>query len=478
MNKITKKLFLYFMTVSSALTVIVFTGFYGIFRHYSYQHHEMELHKRAETIKLRLESFMNSCVATQELGAYVKVLDDISMADAYFVTHDGKSYQCSCPCNNTIVIEKEPDGEVKEFASTVFRSGEYTLKKSRDVEGKAVLYAGIPVKEEGVTTAVVAIVDRFDIDQGSFWLSIGVLAVCLCLAFIISAFLASFLTKRFMAPIYKIASTVNELASGNYEVKTEIEDNSEIGILAQETDLLAEKLAYASKEEERMEQMQKEYIANISHELRTPVTVLRSSIEALYEKMVPEDKISLYHGQMMKETISLQRLVDDMLELSRLENDGFRIENDEMDLLLALEDAVRSIRLIAAERKIIVHLKKPEEEWICTGDYGRLRQMFLIVLDNALKYSEDGRNIWIEGKKREDYYYISIRDEGCGIPDEKQKYVFNKFYRSLGKEENGTGLGLAIMKNIAKHHGIEIRLYSEEGKGTKFSFIIPINNGK
>jgi len=478
MNKITKKLFFYFMTVASVLTVIVFAGFYGIFRHYSYQHHEMELHRRAETIKLRLESFMNSCVATQELGAYVKVLDDISMADAYFVTHDGKSYTCSCPCNNTIVIEKEPDGEVKEFANAIFRSGEYTLKKSRDEKGRAILYAGIPVKEEGVTTAVVAIVDSFDIDQGSFWLSIGVLAVCLCLAFIISAFLASFLTKRFMAPIHKIASTVNELASGNYGVKTEINDNSEIGILAQETDLLAEKLAYASKEEERMEQMQKDYIANISHELRTPVTVLRSSIEALYEGMVPEDQISLYHGQMMTETISLQRLVDDMLELSRLENDGFLIEKEEMDLLMVLEDAVRSIRMIAEERQIKVHCEKPGEEWNCTGDYGRLRQMFLIVLDNALKYSENGRNIWIEAKERGEYYYISIRDEGCGIPYEKQKYVFNRFYRSSGKEADGTGLGLAIMKNIAKHHGIEIRLYSEEGKGTKFSFIIPVNHGK
>ena len=281
-----------------------------------------------------------------------------------------------------------------------------------------------------------------------------------------------------MAPIHKIASTVNELASGNYGVKTEINDNSEIGILAQETDLLAEKLAYASKEEERMEQMQKDYIANISHELRTPVTVLRSSIEALYEGMVPEDQISLYHGQMMTETISLQRLVDDMLELSRLENDGFLIEKEEMDLLTVLEDAVRSIRMIAEERQIKVHCEKPGEEWNCTGDYGRLRQMFLIVLDNALKYSENGRNIWIEAKERGEYYYISIRDEGCGIPYEKQKYVFNRFYRSSGKEADGTGLGLAIMKNIAKHHGIEIRLYSEEGKGTKFSFIIPVNQGK
>lgn len=474
MNRIAKRLFLYFMMVAFVLMVIVFAGFYGIFRHYSYRHHEMELQKRAETIRVRLEYFVNSCIATQELAAYVRVLDDISMADAYFVTRDGKPFTCPCSCNSTVIIEKEPDGKVKAFASDIFRSGQYTMKKSRNKEEGSVLYVGIPVKEDGEAIAVVVIVDVFDIDQGSFWLSIGILSACLLAAFVISAVLATFLTKRFMMPIHRIAYTVNELSGGNYEVKTQINDASEIGMLAHETDLLAEKLAYASKEEERLEKMQKEYIANLSHELRTPVAVLRSSIEALYEGLVPGDEVKMYHRQMMTETISLQRLVDDMLELSRLENDGFLIEKDDIDLLLALEDAVRSIRLIAGEREITVHFRKPEDEWLYSGDYGRLRQMFVTVLDNALKYSENGRNIWIEAKEMGEYYYVSIRDEGCGIPQEKQKYIFNRFYRSNGKGVEGTGLGLAIMKSIAKHHGIEIRIYSEEGKGTKFSFIIPI----
>lgn len=474
MNKITKKLFLYFMIVASVLIVIVFTGFYGIFRYYSFRHHEKELQMRAETIQSRLEVFMNSCVGTQELGAYVKVLDDISMADAYFITRNGKSFTCPCSCNSTVTIEKEPDENIKEFADEIFLSGQYTRKKFRGKNGTTILYVGIPVKEGGVTTAIVAIVDTFDIDQGSFWLSIGVLSACLFLAFVFSVFLSSILTKRFMTPIHKIASTISELANGNYQVQTEVHDNSEIGILAQETDVLAEKLAYASKEEERLEQMQKEYIANISHELRTPVTVLRSSIEALYEGMVPEEKMKSYEKQMLVETVSLQRLINDMLELSRLENDEFMIEKEEIDLLAVLQDAVRSIRLIAEKRNITVHNEEWEEEWVIAGDYGRLRQMFLIVLDNAVKYSENGRNIWIEAKDKKGHYYVSVRDEGCGIPDGKQKFIFNKFYRSLGGETNGTGLGLAIMKNIAEHHGIEIRLYSEEGKGSKFSFIIPV----
>lgn len=476
MNKITKKLFRYFTAVSVVLTIVVFAGFYGIFRYYSFQHHEQELKMRAEIIKSRLETYMNSCIGTQELGAYVRVLDDISLADAYFVTRDGSSFTCPCSCSSTVVIEKEPDETVKKFAAEVFRSGQYTEKEAARRDGSAVIYVGIPVKEESETTAVVAIVDTFDIDQGSFWLSIGVLSICLLLAFLISVLLSLILAKRFMEPIRRIAYTVGELAKGNYQAKTEINDGSEIGILARETDILSEKLAHASMEEERLEQMKNEYIANISHELRTPVTVLRSSIEALYEGMVPEDEVRMYERQMMTETISLQRLINDMLELSRLENDDFLIEKEQINLLAVLGDAVRSIRLIAGERDITIHSRKPEEEWRFTGDYGRLRQMFVIVLDNAVKYSENGTNIWIEAKKKKESYYISIRDEGCGIPDEKQKNIFDKFYRSGGKETNGTGLGLAIMKNIAKRHGIEVRLFSEAGKGSKFSFIIPAKN--
>lgn len=476
MNQITKKLFLYFMLVASVLTIIVFTGFYGIFRYYSFRHHENELQMRAETIQSRLEVFMNSCVGTQELGAYVKVLDDISMADAYFITRDGKSFTCPCSCNSTVAIEKEPNESIKEFADEIFLSGQYTTKKFRKETGTTILYVGIPVKESGKTTAIVAIVDTFDIDQGSFWLSVGVLSACLFLAFVFSILLSSVLTRRFMTPIHKIAGTISELAKGNYQAHTEVYDNSEIGILAQETDMLAEKLAYASKEEERLEQIQKEYITNISHELRTPVTVLRSSIEALYEGVVPEEKIKSYEKQMLVETISLQRLIHDMLELSRLENEEFLIEKEETDLLAALQDAVRSISLIAGKRNITIHREERNEEWMIIGDYGRLRQMFLIVLDNAVKYSENGRGVWIETRDKKEHYYVAIRDEGCGIPDEKQRFIFDKFYRSFGDKTNGTGLGLAIMKNIAKHHGIEIRLYSEEGKGSKFSFIIPVKN--
>lgn len=475
MNKITKKLFLYFTGVSFVLAAIVFIGFYGTFRYYSYQHHVEELQTRAEIIKDRLEDFISDCAGNQELSSYIKVLDDISLADAYFISRDGQKFTCSCSCETTVIIEKRPTEEVEAFAEQIFLSGEYVQKENENTEKNIVFYAGIPVKENGETTAAVVIVDPFDIDQGSFWLSIMVLFGCLIIALVIAAVVARVMAKRFMFPIQKIAFATTELANGNYQIKTEVYDKNEIGDLAEKTDILAQKLDAANKESERLKQVQKDYIANLSHELRTPVTVIRSSMEALQDGIVPDEKISEYQKQMLSETISLQRLINDMLELSRLENEDFSIEKEELDLGFVLEDAVRSVRMLAQEKHIAVNFQGVETEWPFEGDYGRLRQMFLAVLDNAVKYSQESTNIWIRTDKDVDHFYISIEDEGCGIPEDKIVVIFDKFYRASHEKISGTGLGMAITKRIAERHKIDIKIESVYGQGTIVTFIVPVN---
>ena len=128
---------------------------------------------------------------------------------------------------------------------------------------------------------------------------------------------------------------------------------------------------------------------------------------------------------------------------------------------------------MARQKDINVHFDHIADEWIFEGDYGRLRQMFITVLDNAIKYSDREKNVRIEVKRETNNYYIAIEDEGYGIPEEKQATIYNKFFRASSGE--GTGLGLVIMKNIAKRHGITVNMYSKEAKGTRFVFIIPID---
>ncbi len=176
--------------------------------------------------------------------------------------------------------------------------------------------------------------------------------------------------------------------------------------------------------------------------------------------------------QMLEESIALQRLVNDMLELSRLQNKDFPIEKEDMDLLMALEDALRAVRVLALDKEITISYVKDGGECQIVGDYGRLRQMFIATLDNAIKYSERGGRIVVDACKKADSFIISVQDYGCGIPAEELENIFARFYRGGQNREKGSGLGLAIIKSIAERHDIQVGIQSIWQEGTKISFTI------
>lgn len=472
MNKITKKLFRYFTVLALFLVTIVFIGFYSVFRYYNYRYQEAALKERADTIKNQLETFMNTTGPHRGQGAYLKFLDHISMADTYIIGRENGMFLCS----HDNVLAKEPSEKILTFADRIFSSGVEQQLKERGHQGKTAIYLGFPIEKGQKTIAALVIYDTLSIDRDSFFLAITILGCCLLFALAVSGIFSAFLARRFMMPIQKIADATRELTQGNYQAKTEVYDNNEIGVLARETDMLAQKLEAARQETEALEQMQKDYIANISHELRTPVTVIRSSLEAVCDGVVSGDKLREYQEQSLKESISLQRLVNDMLELSRLQNKDFPIEKAELDLLMVLDDALRATRIIAGAKCIQLHYSRPEAEWCLNGDYGRLRQMFTAALDNAVKYSPCGSSVQVKTWETPDSYGISIKDEGCGIPQDELPHIFEKFFRSGKAKENGSGLGLSIMKSIADRHFIDLKIQSTCGQGTQVVFTVPLKD--
>ncbi len=476
MNKMTAKLFRYFTALLAFFAVTAFTGFLGVFRYFTYQHLENELKARAGVIAGQLEQFLDASAAArgQGRGAYLRFVDDIAMADVYIMDGKGKPFTYGRHGSRENMPGQEvPEQEVLEFAARVFSSGRYEHDRQKSEDGTRIFYAGMPVYQSGQVLAAVVIRNTAGMHQESYVLAVTILAACLVLALLLSGMLSLFLSRRFIYPIHQIAHTIRELAGGNYQVQAEVHDRTELGRLAMETGLLAEKLEAARQESSRMEQMQKNYISNISHELRTPVTVIRSSLEAVCDGVVTGSKAREYERQMLKECISLQRLVNDMLELSRLQNNDFPIEKESMNLFLALDDAVRAVRVLAKEKSICIRYEKELDiHWI-EGDYGRLRQMFLITLDNAIQYSPQGSTVCVSAAKKHGQLSVTIQDSGCGIPPQDLEHIFERFYRSANSRAKGSGLGLAILKSIADRHGITVSVESTLQKGTTLVFHIP-----
>lgn len=471
MHKITKKLFGYFTVLLIFFTVTAFIGFLEVFRYFTYQQLENELKSRADAMKEQLEQFLDPSGPQgpgQGRGAYLRFVNDIAMADAYILDMHGEPFTFG----KNKAAGNIPSDDVLQFSTNVFLNGSYQHVRQKAADGSQVFYVGVPVMRDKNVLLAVILRDTADIHQDSYWLAVTILGSCMALTLVLSAVLSVFLSRRFIRPIQQIAFATKELARGNYQIQTNVKDKTELGELAGQTDLLAGRLEAARQESSRLEQMQKDYISNLSHELRTPVTVIRSSLEALCDGVVTGEKALEYERQMLAECISLQRLVNDMLELSRLQNRDFPIEKEHMDLTMALEDAIRAVRVLAKEKSVSIRYAKEPEGFFMEGDYGRLRQMFLAALDNAVKYSAEGMQIEIQTENRPDVFIVSIQDHGCGIPAQDLEHIFERFYRCGQKHVKGSGLGLAIMKNIGERHRIDVRLESVYHQGTKVCFSV------
>ena len=291
------------------------------------------------------------------------------------------------------------------------------------------------------------------------------------LSLVLALVIAALLSFSFTRPIKGMKAVAQRLIAGDYTARTGIDTRDEMGELAAALDALSLRLMEAREAEARQEQQRKDFLAAVAHDLRTPLTVLRASLEALKDGVVTAPgKTAAYHRQMLSEVSSLQLLVNDLMELARLQNPDFAIEKAPLSLQEVAEDALRSARQLAPEKDLQLILEAGAPAAPFLGDYPRLKQMLLIVLDNAVRFSPQGGRITLaleEGR-------IQVQDQGPGIPEEELPHLFDRFHRHReGAAPEGSGLGLAIARQIALRHGMDIQVNSRLGQGTRVSFEWP-----
>ena len=307
--------------------------------------------------------------------------------------------------------------------------------------------------------------------QRSFREALEVFGGCLVLALLLALVAAWFLSMKFTKPLNTMKDTAEKLARGNYTARCYVQQNDEIGELATTLDSMAGRLEEADRGTRQTEKIRKEFIANISHELRTPVTVVRGSLEALRDKVVTEPAdVERYYDTMYDETLFLQRLINDLLDLSRLQNVDFPMDKEPLNFCEVVQGAVRSARHLAREKNITISCETDTPVYKMTGDFGRLNQMLMIFLDNAVKFSPENSSVEVRLANRR----LTIADHGPGIKSEDLLHVFDRFYKTRGeKNKSGSGLGLAIAREIAERHVIALSMQSEYGKGATAVMELP-----
>lgn len=476
-SRIAKKLMLYFTAALLLFTVVIGGIFITLFRAQTIKDHKNDLEARAVSIAGAVSEYLANSASDGArgmmgggkggYGGYLRFIDDIAMSDVWIVDENLNlmmDTQMSGTSYNYADLPSDADQVVKEVfgGKTTFSEGFSGLLNV------PTLTVGTPIEAGGQIVGAVLLHSPVGGITDATMQGVGILAVSALAALAVSVVLSVFLALTFTRPLNRMKHSALLMAEGDYTVKTDVRQRDEIGELAGALDVLSGRLLAAREESEKLDKLRRDFVANVSHELRTPVTVIRGSLEALCDEVVTNpEQVKNYYRQMLNESIFLQRLVNDLLDLSRLQNPDFRMETGELNLCDILNDAVRSAAHLAREKNIEIRQEADTPSLPVTGDYGRLRQMFLIVLDNAVKFSPPGGRIDVSLKQRT----VSIRDRGTGIPQEEIPHIFDRFYKAKSEEnKNGSGLGLAIAKQIADRHGVEVSVTSRPQEGTEFRF--------
>lgn len=238
---------------------------------------------------------------------------------------------------------------------------------------------------------------------------------------------------------------------------------------------LAMTLNYMSDELEMTGNYQKKFIANVSHDFRSPLTSIKGYTEAILDGTIPPELQEKYLKIVVHETDRLYKLTQSLLTLNNLDERGRQLDYSSFDINNIIKRTAETFEGICREKRISIELLLTGQTLLVHADMGQIQQVLYNLIDNAIKFSPEDSVIKVESTLKHETVFISVKDMGCGIPKSSISKIWDRFYKidsSRGKDRKGTGLGLAIVKEIINSHKQNINVISTEGVGTEFIFTL------
>ena len=359
-------------------------------------------------------------------------------------------------------------GEYDDYNEALYSSDNTAVKKLITDSGEPVTAMSYILRDKnGENYGAV----RFLISMKDMYTQLTVLSLFLILLFLFIIFLLSaagmYFVSTIVNPIQKINKTTGEIAKGNLNVRVQNDYYAdEIGELCDSINNMAKQLSEIDK-------IKNEFISTVSHEIRTPLTAIKGWGETLRTTTNGDDLISKGLDIILEETTRLSSMVEELLDFSRIQNDDMKLVITEVNLY----DILNQLYLIyinkAESENKELHFIDENSDVILYIDADRIRQVFINVLDNAIKYTQPGGEIKIYVERNEKCVTIYFTDNGCGIKESDLIHVKEKFYKA-NTTVKGTGIGLAVSDEIIKKHGGKINIKSEFSKGTLVEVILPL----
>ncbi len=297
---------------------------------------------------------------------------------------------------------------------------------------------------------------------GRFFIWGGLIGVAIALV------ITFLLSRRVLAPVKALTSAARQLGRGDFSQRVQVKDKGELGEMANTFNFMASDL-------EQAEQLQRNMVADIAHELRTPLSNLRGYLEAVRDGVIKPDADTI--RSLDEEAALLSRLVDDLQELSLAEAGELKLVCQAENIGELIKQTVGGLQAQATTKGLSVSVDLPDRLPAVNIDSPRISQVLRNLLENALAHTAEGDAITVIAAQQGNWVEVSVVDTGEGIPAEDLPNIFERFYRvdkSRARTTGGSGLGLTIAKRLVEAHGGTIQAQSEQGKGSRFSFTVPI----
>ncbi len=279
------------------------------------------------------------------------------------------------------------------------------------------------------------------------------------------------ITKEITEPIRELETMTKQMAAGNFKVKIQSKSNDEIGKLVESYNAMAEAL-------NNLDTMRNDFIASISHELRTPMTSIRGFIDGILDDVIPPEKQEHYLRIVKDEITRMNTLVNDLLDVARLQSGKVKLDMAPCRLNELIQNTALKLEPIINEKEIQIITDLKAKNCDVYIDKPSIERVLINLIQNAVKFTEKGGSITLRTEPEDkEKVRVTVEDTGAGISEEELPFIFEKFYKvdkSRGLDKKGTGLGLSIVKNILSSHGQSIRAESTVGHGSRFIFTLPI----
>lgn len=366
------------------------------------------------------------------------------------------------------------DMDISEICDGIFYQGEGTRISDDLVQNHAdmpVMSLTCPIIKDGseVVAALIMHTDTSDIAQSIRQMRMDLLLYSI-VAVVLAMMAVSYITGKMTKPITDMNQIVRRYSKGEFDLRVEDEDgDDEVSQLGKSFNTMADGL-------NTLEEARRSFVANVSHELRSPLTSMRGFLEAMQDGTIPIEEQGKYLDIVINENRRMTAMVNDLLDLARIESGQVLLKTEAFDINELMMRTLLTFEARIDAKKLDVELDIGDKKLMVDADPSQIAQVLRNLIDNAIKFTPDGGSLKLSAKADKKQAIISVQDSGKGIDKESIPHLFERFYKAekahTPGESAGTGLGLSIVKRIIDQHDQDITVESQLGKGTRFTFTL------